>query len=484
MSYSLPLPAFRGVDVRRAERPSQHSPLSYIVAALSVVIVLGLYFTGRDQLLRLTIPLLAMLTAAVLYFTRPILYIQYALWIWFLAPLLRRLIDWRFGYTEPNLILTAPLLVSAVAGLTLILPSRRTGTRLPASFVLCGAAILYGFVVGMTISPSAEKVYGLCNWLCPMLFGLHLFLTWTQHKQYPAVIGKVFLWAVLLLGLYGIYQYFAPPAWDRYWLENVMLGGQNLSFGRAEPLQIRVWSTLNSPGPFANFMVAGLLLLFSLRSFIKIPAALAGYFSLLLSLVRTAWLSWFVGLFVFLRKSNPRAIVRILALGLLLIICLLPWMNDPRVSNLLGDRLGTFSDMKQDDSFQQRLSMYRLLAADSVDHPFGYGLSNQINLHDIAIDSGIFSLLFSLGWIGALAFASGIAAMFLVTTSSAAASQDFPRVSKAVAIALLFQIIGGNIFVGVTGVLFWTFAAAYLAAVRPEPSSAVWNQVSAPSLRS
>ena len=35
------------------------------------------------------------------------------------------------------------------------------------------------------------------------------------------------------------------------------------AFGRPEPFQIRVWSTLNSPGVFGNILVAGLLLLFS-----------------------------------------------------------------------------------------------------------------------------------------------------------------------------------------------------------------------------
>jgi hypothetical protein len=471
MNNSFLLPAFDNFAAPAVQHPSRHCAVSFIAAALSVAIVFALYLTGRDALLRLAIPVLAMLIALSLYFTRPILYVQYSLWTWFLAPLVRRLVDWRFGYTEPNFVLLAPLLVSAVAAFTLILPNRRPSARIPVSFVLCGAAIFYGFVVGMALSPSAETVYGLFNWLCPMLFGLHLFFTWTQHQQYPAAISRVFLWAILLLGLYGLFQYFAPPIWDRYWLENNLLGGQSLSFGRPEPFQIRVWSTLNSPGPFANFMVVGLLLLFSLRSFVKLPAAIAGYFSLLLSLVRTAWLSWFVGLFVFLRKSNPRVIVRVLALGVLLILCLLPWINDPRVSHLLGDRLDTFSDVRQDDSFQQRLSMYRVLASDALAHPFGYGLSNETNLHDVAIDSGILSLLFSLGWIGTLAFASGVASMFLVSPASPAVNQDFPRVSKAIAIALLCQIVGGNIFVGVTGLLFWIFAAAHLAAMQLQPSA-------------
>jgi len=43
--------------------------------------------------------------------------------------------------------------------------------------------------------------------------------------------------------------------------------------------------------PFANAMMAGLLLLLMIRSTLKLPAAAAGYVAFLLSMVRTAWLA-------------------------------------------------------------------------------------------------------------------------------------------------------------------------------------------------
>jgi hypothetical protein len=444
-------------------RETQRVGLSYVAIVVSVIVVSGLWVSGRDQLLRIALPAMATLTAVSLYFSRPLIYIQYSLWVWFLSPLVRRIIDWRFGFLEPNLVLLAPLLVSGVAGLTLVVPSRRTNTRIPTAFVLCGGAIAYGFIVGMTLHPSAETVYGLCNWLCPMLFGLHLFLKWPQFEEHRAAITRTFLWGVLILGLYGLYQYFFAPSWDCYWLQNVMVGGQNESFGRPEPFQLRVWSTLNSPGPFANVMLAGLLVLFAVRSSWRLPALVVGYLSLLLSLARTVWLSWVVGLFILLRKSSPRTMARVLALIIFLGACLLPLVNDRPFANVLGDRFKTFSDLGHDESFEARLDMYRTLATEVIDHPFGYGVSNDSTAK---VDSGILSLLFSLGWFGGLLYVAGVIGLLAEDKSALREAGHFMVVCRAVVIALLAQIIGGNIFVGVSGTIFWAFGAIYLAGIR------------------
>ena len=444
-----------------------------LVAVFGVLVITALWVSGRDQLLRIAIPAMTMVTGLALYFIRPILYVRYCLWVWFLAPLARRIVDWRFGYTEPNLVLIAPLLVSALAGLTLVIPSRRQNSRIPAAFVLCGGAIVYGFIVGMVLHPSGETLYGLCNWLCPILIGLHLFLNWQFYEEHRAAICKTYLWAVLLLGLYGIYQYFAPPVWDRSWLENVRRDVLDPSFGQPEPFQVRVWSTMNSPGPFANVMLAGLLVLFAVRSSWKLPATIAGYLSLLLSLVRTTWLSWFVGFFVLLRKSRPHVIARALALIVLLGVCLLPLVKDPHVANVLGDRLKTFSDVSHDESFGERLNMYGILAIDVLNHPFGNGVSNKTTSHDMPIDSGILSMLYSLGWLGSLLFTAGVASLFIKGRCALRAEADpFMAACRAVIIAILAQIVGGNIFVGVNGTIFWAFAGTYLAGSRSIPGLA------------
>jgi hypothetical protein len=437
--------------------------LPCLASVLSVFVVAGLWAIGRDQLLRMAIPVMATVIGAALYFSRPILYIQFTLWVWFLAPFVRRVVDWRFGYADPNLILVAPLLVSALAGLTVVIPRGRGSTRIPAAFVLGGSAIAYGFVVGMILHPSAETVYGLCNWLCPMLFGLHLYLNWPQFDEHRVAITKTFLWGLLILGLYGAYQYFSPPAWDRYWLANVMMGGQNESFGRPEALQVRVWSTMNSPGPFANVILAGVFVLFTVRSSWKLPSLIAGYLSLLLSLARTVWLAWLVGLFVLLRKSRARIVARVLISVILLGACLLPLINDRRVASVLEDRVKTFTDLGHDESFGARLEMYRTLAVDVIEHPFGYGVSNEKTVRDQAIDSGVLALFFSLGWFGGLLYIAATACMFLNRPSALQQSNQFAAACRAVVIALLAQVIAGNIFVGINGTLFWTFGAVYLA---------------------
>ncbi len=279
-----------------------------LVAGFSGLALSALWLTAHASLLRVAIPAAALLVGLVLYLSDRIRYVEYSLWLWFLTPLMRRLVDWRFGYADPNFVLLCPLLVSGVAGLALIRPNRgHTTSRIPTSFILCGAAILYAVTVDVIQHPSAETIYGLADWLCPLLFGLHFCLDWRGYQKYRAAIGRTFLCAVPILGLYGAYQFFAPPTWDRYWLTNAQVNGISLSFGQPEPLLVRVWSTMNAPGPFANTMMVGLLLLLILPSRLKLPAAVTGYLSFLLSAVRTAWASWFIGLVFILKSVNPRA---------------------------------------------------------------------------------------------------------------------------------------------------------------------------------
>ena len=61
----------------------------------------------------------------------------------------------------------------------------------------------------------------------------------------------------MVMGAYGVWQYMVAPAWDGFWIESTGL----LTFGKPEPRQIRVFSTMHSNGPFAVTMMAALLLL-------------------------------------------------------------------------------------------------------------------------------------------------------------------------------------------------------------------------------
>lgn len=434
-----------------------------VVAALSAMAVAVLWLAGKGSLLRLAIPALATFLALILYLRRPVLYVQYLLWVWFLTPLVRRLVDWRFGWQDPNIILLAPLLVSGIAGLAFLRKESNSRREIPHGFVLCGVAILYGFVVGMVLHPSTETAYELLNWLCPLLFGLHLCVNWPQYEQHRSAILHTFLWGVLVMGIYGVYQFLTPAGWDRLWLENVIANGTGISFGQPDSLLVRVFSTLNSPGPFANTMMVGVFFLFLVRSPLKPAAAIAGYTSFLLSIVRTAWLSWIVGLLWILKNSRPRVMIRVvLSIGLL-VACLLPLLSDPRLATVIGDRMKTFTDLEHDDSYGARMEMYRILTADAIDNPFGYGLKNLEVSHGVGVDSGILAALFSLGWLGGLLFAAGVLSLFFRKTPGAE-RDEFRQVAKAIMIAILVQIIGGNVFIGVNGILFWMSVGIYLSA--------------------
>ena len=436
-----------------------------LAGGLALLVVAALWFGGRGSLLRMALPAMAMLVAVILYISRPILYVQYTLWVWFLTPLARRIVDWRFEYTDPNFVLLAPFLVSGVAGLTLLRPSVRANIRIPVAFVLCGSAVVYGFIVGMVQHPSGETIYGFVNWLCPLLFGIHLYINWHRYNEYRAAITNTFLWGILIMGLYGTYQFFFPPTWDTFWLTNVQYQAPNPSFGQPEPFAVRVWSTLNAPGPFANTMMVGLLLLLVTRSAVKLPAAVAGYLSFLLSGVRTAWLSWSVGLVLILKNANPRVIVRLFLSIILVLVCLVPLVADPRVATVVGDRLRTFTDLGHDESFGGRMDMYRILATEAVENPFGLGLSNMtMTRQGMPIDSGFLTAFFSLGWLGSLLLAIGTVSLFLGKPQNLEKNDEFARAGRVIMIAMLAQLVGGNIFTGINGAIFWMFAGLHLSA--------------------
>lgn len=461
-----------------APRPASAS-LAWVAAAGSLLLVLGLIVSGRGELARLAIPAGAALVGLTLYFCRPIGYLHFTLWTWFLIPLVRRLVDWRFGFEDHNLILLTPFLVSAIAGLTLLRESRHAGPVRLTPFFLCLAGIFYGFAVGLVrwglhasdgASPS-EIVYGLFDWLAPLLFGLHLYLRWPMYEEYRDALQKSFIWAVLLLGAYGVYQYVRPPVWDTFWLEHIISDLRAEAFGRPEPFQIRVWGTMNSPGPFANFLMAGLLLLFSVRSRIKPLATGVGYSAFLLTLIRTSWLGWLVGLAVLAASSKGRQIRGLLLSLVLLPVLVSPLMLNPQIATVVTDRLQTLQGTGQDESFRDRSEEYRVLLTSLAEDPSGEGLSHAEFFHGYIMDSGIIRLLYSVGWAGTALFLSGIALCVRSMPSGGNSADPIAPVYRAVAIAMICEQLSGNTFVGLSGLILWTFIGLSLSLERAERTS-------------
>jgi hypothetical protein len=411
-------------------------------------------------ILRVLFPAGTLGVGVYLYQKYPPMYVGYTLWVWFLTPFVRRLVDFQSGWQDPSPILLAPFLVTFVSVLTFVyqLPKAHQNYGIP--FVLSVAGVLYGLCVGMIrLSPTAVVVPFL-NWMTPVLFGFYLSTQWKDYPIYNQMIRRTFVWSVFITGIYGVFQYIIAPEWDTSWLIN---SGLTNSGGQPEPFKMRVFSTMHSAGPFSSVMLAGLLLLFSGRGFLTLPAIAAGYLSFLLSLVRSAWLGWGVGVLGLLTGLKPRLQIRLLVMILVAAICVVPIVSMEPFAGAIRDRLGSFSDLKTDVSFNDRRENYDLNLNQALAETMGRGLGGS----DKNIDSAILDTLFSLGWLGTLLYVSGLVYGLLILFGENEFRSDlFANTARAICLSMGAMLIFSSQMVGLSGIVFWGFIGIGIAANR------------------
>ena len=415
-------------------------------------------------LLRLAYPAGAFLVGIFLYQRYPVLYLGFAWWVAFLSPLVRRLIDYQSGWVDPSPVLLAPFLVMMVTFMTLVKHLPRSYRQDGLPFILAMLGIGYGLLVGLIKNSPMSVVVPLLNWLAPLLFGFHLFVNWKHYPAYRQNMQRTFVWGVLVTGVYGVVQYLVAPEWDRFWLIN----SKSIAFGTPEPLGMRIFSTMNSPGPFATVMMAGLLLLFTSQSPLRFFASGAGYLAFLLSLVRAAWMGWAIAVVSFIPFLKPRLQMRLVITILVMSICVIPLINMEPFAGAISARLQSFSDTKSDVSYNQRMEGYTESLGKALAEIPGEGLGFVLDSDSLgANDSGILTLLFNLGWFGTLPYLGGIILLLLkMFQVSAARFDSFVSAGRAISLGIFAQIGLGNPTLALSGVVFWAFVGMVMAAQR------------------
>lgn len=470
-----------------SSNPSDAPPRSWqawgVMSSVALFVAAGLGL-GLGDGLRLAFPAVAMVAGAYLYWRYPVQYVGFAWWIWMLSPFIRRLVDWQSGPVDPSPVLLAPVLVSFVAGAGLLRHGLRSVREGGLPFVLAFAGVLYGLGVGLLRSSfDYTLAQPMLTWLTPLFIGFHLFIHWREYPHYRHVLQRTFLWGALVMGLYGIAQFLLAPAWDRLWMTNLGHG----SFGSAESLEIRVFSTLNAPGPFAMVMMAALLLLFSVRGWLRLPAAVVGYLSFLLSSTRSAWIGWAVGFVVLLTGMSSRARLRLLVVGVVLGAAIVPLAMLPPFAEVLTPRLQSLTKPKEDLSLSARLEGYDRYLRDALDDPLGKGIGVMDREYAIAQDSeevgphdsAIIELLLSLGFPGTVFYGLGLMILFFGLRPQRAARGDpFVDAACAIGVAMFVEMLFGSVMLSVMGVVLWGFGGVALAAQRyyAAPQMATANQ--------
>lgn len=444
--------------------------LALAIALAPFVLSLVIFMApGVSGIVKLAYPMIALLSGSLLYWRRPTLYVGFAWWVWLLTPGVRRLIDYHQGWDPQNVVMLAPFLVTSLTSFTLLKHSPKLQLARYAPFGLVLLGLLYGYAVGvLNVGPSAAT-FDLLNWLVPVLLAFYLTVNWRDYPGYRETVRRVFTWGALLLGGYGLIQYFSPPPWDRYWMLSAPIG----SIGLPEPFGVRVFSTLNSSGPFAVVIMAALLLLLTGQGPTRWPAALVGLVGFLLSLVRSAWGGWILGaLFIASRMGRPRLrLLGALAVTALVAVALLSFGP---LADTVGSRLQSLTDLDEDTSLTQRLEFYADFAPQAFLTPLGdgmgsTGLATKLStsggdLGELGdFDSGIMTIPFVLGWPGTVLYAGGLALLLLPALRGGSSPDPFATASQGIVLAVLAQLVFDDFLVGVTGAVFWTFLGLSLA---------------------
>jgi len=423
---------------------------------------------GAGSILRIAFIVGSFAVAVFLYRRYPLLYIGFTWWMWFLTPLVRRLIDYRSGWDQRGVMLLSPVLVTLLTCVTFFQYLPRASRLGGLPFVLSFVGVFYGFLIGIINSSPMAAAQALLGWLTPIPFGFYLFVNWRHYPELRQNIQRVFLWSVLVMGVYGVVQYVVAPEWDRFWL---ISSGMTTSAGSPQPFGMRVWSTMNSTQPFAVAMLAGLLLLFNGKDTLRIPAAVMGYLAFLLTIARSAWLGWLVGLLTLLASLKPQLQMRLIITILVMGVCVFPVTTIAPFSEMINSRLQTFSNLENDTSANDRANTYQRTLGIALSQVLGKGIGNNVNttadgkVETVQMDSGILDTLFAIGWFGTIFYLGGIVLIFFNLFQGSEGSFDpFASAARAICLGIFVQMPLSSMTLGVSGVIFWGFSGMGMAA--------------------
>jgi hypothetical protein len=388
-------------------------------------------------------------------------YLLLTLWIAALTPFARRLVDVQAGWDATNVMLMAPFLVAAPM-IPAILKRLRTldaGAALfPGIAALC---IFYGLVLTLLRGQAAPGLIGVADWGVPLLY--YFFVVTHRDgisellKQLPQFVTT----NMLLLGVYGVWQYATLPEWDRYWMKSAEVA----AFGDPEPFLVRVFSTMNSAGPFSCWIMVLIILSFGFTSRLMPIARLAGALALAFTSVRTSWGGLALALLILMMSSGRKVIRYVLGLAVAGLVVTSVVASVPAIDKAISQRIATFENLQEDGSLLEREEEASRMQTLIAENPLGVGIGT-LGRGEIAesggqilftgpIDDGILEIFGSLGWLFGLVFCAALAGVAVQCARPGQMFVQQQRVAFAAGVACVAALPLTNIVTGVTGTIMW-----------------------------
>jgi hypothetical protein len=460
----------RSVPLRRHSDIAETSNLVSwaAIAALTSLVAVSLLLK-QGGILNVFFPALALAVGAYLFVVDPPLHLGFTWWLFFLTPEVRRLIDQQSQWTPTSPVMLAPYLVAGLTCFTTIRHFPVLRFKIYFGFVPILLALVYAALVGAANTSPAAASFALLNWAVPVFVASHIAINWHDYEQYRHTVLKAFCWGTLVMGAYGLVQYFVMPDWDAFWLIHVEMVSQ----GSPYPTEVRVFSTMNSSGPFATVIGVGLIAFMAGGGLTRFLAVPLGFSSFFLSLVRSAWIGWALGLCVVLSNLRGKSRIRSLLSAVVASALVVPIVLWGPFAETVNKRFETLYQIEEDASYQDRMSFYEGFLSHAVTNVVGEGLGStgvatkldnngQLGRYG-NFDSGVMQLPFVLGWFGVFAYLSGLSMLLVQAFRIGGPRNTFAAVVKGVVVMVGSGLIFVNTLIGPEGMAFWTFLGLALA---------------------
>ncbi|MCI1773933.1 MAG: O-antigen ligase family protein [Paenibacillus lautus] len=446
-----------------------------LLCALIVMAALIGFFTPShyELMIQLGCLLVAFIPAFIMSLKDHTLLLPYIVGCWIFSPEIRRIIDWLLGeFHSFSLVLMLPHVVTLTLIFSIINNSKNRSLKQELHrnkfYIYILISYIYAAIIGVAFNKVAG-IYDLIGYFAPALIFLYLFFRpFNQHDLNKMI--NILVGYALIVSLYGWFQYLTLPAWDQFWIENANMK----SIGKPEPLEFRMFSTMNSQGPVAVFLSTILVLMIVNKKWRR-PIGWLGILiittALMITLVRSAWVTLVIGLIsyiLFMEKGKKLGkIISIVIVGFSLFFIMSKLPGAENVSS----RFETFQNIQEDHSFQERIQLIISATPQILSNPIGGGFGsigrstilgdNEAFAGLISVDNGYLGVFSTFGVIGGMLFFIGIFMLFRKVIQQKA--NEYRALAISTIIQLLASYMFGGGLQGYQAVLFWLFVSMVLA---------------------
>lgn len=400
-------------------------------------------------------------------------YVSLTLVAWVVAPFLRRLADWKAHFSAISPIAALPL-VMLVPAVAMLFSGRARSIN--KWFELIALLWLTGFAYALVLAVLGGRIFGgvfsFVSFSLPLGFGLWISTRVEDAELWYRRVSQTAIVLAVIAGVYGVIQYTLLPPWDAAWMHGVDL----VSAGPIAPFKVRVFSMLNSPATYAEFLTFATIVFLPRLTFKSAFLLLPIFFGLGLSLTRADWLALPLSIAVFSllttrRKQVVRGVSVFVCIGVLGVL-LSQTAFSIGSGTVLLNRLTSLTDIAHDVSAASRTTQMADAWNRAIEDPEGSGLGvlglatrlNNAQEDVIFLDSGYLSRFVEMGIPGILAFCASLAfALFAAIRVWRAAVRDGDSTTQnlaAMAIALQVAVLFLNVFAddsfGLAAIFAWT----------------------------